>query len=98
MISDPLCEPNKLEYPPGSTPLHQIFEEYAADQNKWIHDFKGALEKMLNNGYEGLTLGPDQDQNILCNRVPKWGYMRYTNCYDTTEIQSNFFIYTVEAI
>ena len=42
---------NKLEYPEGSTPLYQIFEEYAADNQKWVDDFIPALEKMLANGY-----------------------------------------------
>ena len=49
--SDPLCGLNKLELPKGSTPLHQIFEEYAAENQKWIEDFIPAFEKMLSNGY-----------------------------------------------
>ena len=50
--ADPQCGLNKLEVPAGSTPLHQIFEEYATDQDKWMDDFVPAFEKMLSNGYE----------------------------------------------
>ena len=50
--ADPKCELNKLEYPPGSTPLHQAFDEYAKDNGQWISEFVPAFEKMLSNGYE----------------------------------------------
>ena len=49
--ADPQCELNKIEEPPGSTPLHEIFEEYAKDQQGWMSDFVPALHKMLSNGY-----------------------------------------------
>ncbi len=51
MRSDPLCPFNTMEEPAGSTPLHQIFEEYAASQEAFARDFVPALEKMLSNGY-----------------------------------------------
>ena len=87
--ADPECGMNKLEYPEGSTPLHKIFEEYAADQNKFVQDFIRAFEKMLSNGYETLSLGPDQFTDVICNRAEKWGGWKYTNCYLEDEINSN---------
>ena len=62
--ADPDCGPNKLEYPPGSTPLHQIFEEYAVDNQLWVDDFIHALEKMLNNGYAEYILITKHNQMI----------------------------------
>ena len=47
----PECGVNKIEEPPGSTPLYQIVEKYATDQDAWLQDFVPALEKMLSNGY-----------------------------------------------
>ena len=51
MKADPQCGFNKIEEPAGSTPLHQVFEEYAKDQDAWIGEFVPTLEKMLSNGY-----------------------------------------------
>ena len=48
--ADPECPLNKMEVD-GSEPLHEIFEEYAQDQGKWISDFIPTFEKMLANGY-----------------------------------------------
>ena len=64
------CEKNKMEVPPGSTPLHEIFEEYANDQQKWVSDYIPTFEKMLANGYgDGeLINGPDQYTDISCPR------------------------------
>ncbi len=42
---------NTLEEPAGSTPLHEVFEEYADSQDAWIGEFIDVLEKMLANGY-----------------------------------------------
>ena len=50
-IADPLCELNTVQEPAGSTPLHQIFEEFASSQNAFMEAFVPALEKMLANGY-----------------------------------------------
>ena len=88
--SDPQCGPNTLEYPSGSTPLYKIFEDYAANQQNWLNDFVPSLEKMLSNGYNSLTLGPDQATDIICNRPGEgsWYQWKYTNCYPSTEIQS----------
>ena len=46
------CELNKLQEPEGSTPLHEIVEEYANDQDAFVRDFIPVFEKMLANGYE----------------------------------------------
>ena len=95
--ADPNCGLNRLEYPPGSTPLHQIFEEYASNQQKWLDDFVPTLEKMLANGYGGneLTPGPDQYSNVYCNRVGRHesAHTKYTNCYLTSETQSMYYSY-----
>ena len=48
--ADPECPLNKMKVG-GSDPLHEIFEEYAKDQDKWISDFIPTFEKMLANGY-----------------------------------------------
>ena len=47
----PNCPKNTKEIG-GSPALHEIFEEYARDQNKWVEDFIPAYEKMLENGYQ----------------------------------------------
>jgi len=88
--ADPQCDFNTLEYPAGSTPLHQIFEEYAADNQKWVDEFVPALEKMLSNGYnsDDLVLAPDQYSDVKCPRVNPYEGFRYSNCYIDTEIQT----------
>ena len=88
--ADPQCNLNTLEYPSGSTPLHKIFEEYAADNQKWIDDFAPALEKMLSNGYDNndLVLAPDQYSKVKCPRVNPGEWFSYSNCYIDSEIQS----------
>ena len=59
-----------MEVPPGSTPLHEIFEEYGTDQQAWVNDYVPTFEKMLANGYQDgeLTNGPDQYTGIVCPR------------------------------
>lgn len=47
-------------------PLHEIFEEYAKSNWKWIRDFVPAFEKMLQNGYRTLRSGPDQWTDVEC--------------------------------
>ena len=89
--ADPQCELNTLEYPPGSTPLHQIFEEFSADNQKWVDEFVPALEKMLSNGYNGgseLVLGPDQYSDVTCPRFNPGDGWKFSNCYVASEIQS----------
>ena len=89
--ADPQCGFNTLEYPAGSgTPLYQIFEEFAADNQIWVDEFVHALEKMLSNGYndDDLTLGPDQYSGIKCPRFNPDEDYKYTNCYPDSEIDS----------
>ena len=86
--ADPQCELNTLEYPAGATPLHQVFEEFAAENQKWVDEFVPALEKMLSNGYNGLTLGPDQFTGVKCPRFNPWDGSKYSNCYIDSETQS----------
>ena len=49
--ADPQCELNKIQEPANSTPLYQVFEEYATDQDAWIRQYLPAHEKMISNGY-----------------------------------------------
>jgi len=94
--ADPKCELNKLEYPPGSTPLHQAFDEYAKDNGQWISEFVPAFEKMLSNGYakDDLKLGPDQYTGIICPREDPHDWGKYFNCYQEDIVNKNahFFI------
>ena len=45
-------------YAPEDEKLHEIVEDYAANQQKWFDDFVDAMHKMSANGYEedSLTL------------------------------------------
>ena len=47
---------NKLQEPEGSTPLHEIIDEYADSNDAFIRDFIPVLEKMLANGYDRYLL------------------------------------------
>ena len=49
--ADPHCELNRHQEPAGSTPIHEVFEEYANEQDSWIEHFVPTLEKLLSNGY-----------------------------------------------
>ena len=95
--ADPDCPFNKMSIPDGSTPLHEIFEEYAADQQKWVNDFVPALEKMLSNGYndEDLVDAPDQYTGIQCTRQDLHDGNNYYNCRnpeETVDQSDAFFI------
>ena len=82
-VADPQCPLNKREVPEGSMPLNEIFELYAKDQNAWITDFVPAFEKMLSNGYDDLSDGPNQFDGVICNRGPRTDAFNYTNCYNS---------------
>ena len=86
--ADPNCPLNSMQVPDGSTPLHEIFEEYAADQQKWINDFVPTLEKMLSNGYaeNELVDAPDQYTGIHCKRQEVNDYNNYYNCFNPDEL------------
>ena len=95
--ADPDCPFNKMSVPDGSTPLHEIFEEYATDQQKWVNDFVPTLEKMLSNGYANgeLVDGPDQYTGIQCKRQNGQDGFNYYNCRnpeETVEQSEAFFI------
>merc|ERR1712025_475800 len=66
--AEPECEKQMIEYPLGSgEPLYSIFEEFAANQQNFVHDFVIAMEKMTANGYpEGLTDAPDHWTGVTC--------------------------------
>jgi len=44
--------------PVGSTPLHELVEEFADDKKAFFHAFVPAFEKMLSNGYTNLIPSP----------------------------------------
>ena len=72
-----------LSFPSGATPLANVFEEYAADQEKWYNDFVDVLEKMLHNGYEEDTLvdTPDHETNVKCPRQNPHNWRKFYNCF-----------------
>ena len=82
------CQLNKMQVPSGSTPMHEIYEEYAADQQKWIEDYVPTFEKMISNGYGAgeLTNAPDHYTNVICPRPKENGWSYYFSCYQSTDI------------
>ena len=79
------CPLNKMKVAGESTALHEVFEEYALDQQKWIDDYLPTFEKMLANGYEEgeLVDGPDQYTNVYCKRHDfgdDWSVVQDFNC------------------
>ena len=69
------CPKNNLAIPEGSTPVHQVLEEYAKDQDKWVQDFLPTYQKMLANGYSDGELqdSPYEFDRVVCPRGPKEG-------------------------
>ena len=98
--ADPDCPLNTMQIPKGSTPLHQIFEEYAADQQKWVNDFIPTLEKMLSNGYKDNDLvdAPDQYTGIHCQRQEVNDHSNYYNCIDTDELDQSEAFYLISRL
>ena len=91
-IDEVTCPLNKLQEPIGSTPLHEVFEEYAKDQQKWVNDYVPTFEKMISNGYVDGELqdAPDQWTNVVCPRPgPKWAVYQHHSCYHASEISEN---------
>ena len=83
-----------MSFPSGSTPLATMFEEYAADQERWYIDFVDVLEKMLNNGYgdDALVETPDHETNVVCPRQGPWDWRKFYNCFH--DIRGKNTIYT----
>lgn len=69
-------------------PLHQVFEEYADDQQKWVTDFVPTFEKMLSNGYakDELVQGPEISKDVKCPRVDVYSYHKFWSCYSTLDL------------
>jgi len=90
---EPLCPPNKLAEPPGSQPLHEIFEEFADNQQSFVNEFVPALEKMLSNGYGAgdLTQGPNFEDDIVCP-PPEGGWNFFVTCYSTRGMSEPYMI------
>ena len=92
------CPLNKLQEPIGSTPLHEVFEEYAADQQKWVNDYVPTFEKMISNGYTDGELqdAPDQWTDVVCPRPSRdFDPYKYHSCYHTSEISPNQSFYLI---
>ena len=72
-----------MSVPEGSPALANMFEEYAADQEKWYSDFVDVLEKMLSNGYdaESLVETPDHETNVICPLQNPWSWNKFYNCF-----------------
>lgn len=91
----PACPFNTMQIPAGSTPLHQVIEEYADSQQAWVNDFVHAFEKMQANGYDtaqDLQDGPDQWTNVICpNQDAFWGN-RFWACWDPDDLSDPFYI------
>ena len=58
--ADPQCNLQSLSLPSTDNSTSWYMREYAVDQDRFIRDFVSAFDKMLSNGYSGLTAGPDQ--------------------------------------
>ena len=71
---EPLCPRQRLAEPAGSTPLHEIMDEYANNQTAWINDFIPTMEKMMRNGYTNLAEAPDFHSNVHCPLTPLRNY------------------------
>lgn len=89
--ADPDCQFNKMQEPAGSTPLHQLFEDYAKDGDAWMADFVPAMDKMLSNGYsEDELVDSGYNQNdYVCNRdepqIANNRWISFVNCYNPTK-------------
>jgi len=71
--ADPQCAKNAFK-DSGDLPLHEIIEQFADDQDKFLADFVPAMEKMLSNGYTAgaLLQGPDQFAEVTCSNIQFW--------------------------
>ena len=58
--ADPQCNLQSLSLPTSDNSTSWYMREYAVDQDRFIRDFVSTFDKMLSNGYSGLTAGPDQ--------------------------------------
>ena len=92
------CPLTKIQEPLGSTPLHEVFEEYAEDQQKWVNDYVPTFEKMISNGYSDgdLTDAPDQWTDVVCPRpgIEPNPYV-YHSCYKISEISDEKSFYLI---
>ena len=92
------CPLNKLQEPLGSTPLHEVFEEYADDQQAWVNDYVPTFEKMISNGYSDTDLkdAPDQWTDVVCPRPGiEWNPYNYHSCYQSSEISDEKSFYLI---
>ena len=66
-LAEPKCPFQKLAEPTGSTPLHQIVEEFADNATIWLESFIPTFEKMLANGYSesALQAAPATDSSFV---------------------------------
>ena len=73
----------KLEEPTGSTPLHQIVEDFADNATLWLETFIPTFEKMLANGYsesEMQTATATDGSFVKCPFQDSGDAGRYYSC------------------
>eukprot|EP01063_Lacrimia_lanifica_P012945 TRINITY_DN1963_c0_g1_i1.p1 TRINITY_DN1963_c0_g1~~TRINITY_DN1963_c0_g1_i1.p1 ORF type:complete len:854 (+),score=199.95 TRINITY_DN1963_c0_g1_i1:51-2612(+) len=80
--AEPQCPFQTMQIPSGSTPLHEMVEEFADHQDRWVAAFVPAFEKMLANGYgpNDLQAGPDQWTAVTCPRVMPEAATQFWEC------------------
>ena len=91
--ADPQCPLQSISHPADDHSTSWYMKEYANDQDRFIRDFSAAFDKMLANGYSGLTTGPDQSSGIECTGqliATKDGF--FSQCYVTGVLSDSQFL------
>merc|ERR1719232_1317041 len=66
--ADPGCQHQHLSVPASDNSTSWYMREYAVNQDRFIRDFAAAFDKMLSNGYTGLSDGWDQNTGVQCTK------------------------------
>jgi len=74
------CPVNDFADPSGSTPMHQIVEEYADSNEKFLADFVPTFEKMLRNGYAAHELESAPMASFECPAQAPYAATRFYRC------------------
>merc|ERR1719232_1724602 len=57
--ADPQCNLQSLSLPASDNSTSWYMREYAVNQDRFIRDFVAVFDKMLSNGYNSLSAGPE---------------------------------------